>query len=252
VLTPPEPSDGNRIALWVVPRSVSTAFERVFIERGDTTVIHEPFGVYYYNSTERRHDRFIDAYPPRPEYEFDAILRRILAPHDKPLWFMKDMPYHVTARLSAEFAARFRNTFLIRDPEDAIPSHFRLSPDLTPEEAGYRDQRRLFDISMNECGQPPVVVDADDFRRHPEEVMRRYCAALGIEHLPQALQWERREIDIWKISQAWHKDALDSTGIAQPKPREPVDLHRAIRELIDHCRADYLELYRHRIVPSQA
>lgn len=31
------------VALWAVPRSVSTALERVFVERGDPKVFHEPF-----------------------------------------------------------------------------------------------------------------------------------------------------------------------------------------------------------------
>ena len=39
---------------WAVPRSVSTALERVFVERGDFKVFHEPFSVSYYYSPERR------------------------------------------------------------------------------------------------------------------------------------------------------------------------------------------------------
>ena len=31
------------VALWAVPRSISTAFERVFVERDDFEVLHEPF-----------------------------------------------------------------------------------------------------------------------------------------------------------------------------------------------------------------
>ena len=36
------------IALWAVPRSISTAFERVFVERDDFEVLHEPFSASYY------------------------------------------------------------------------------------------------------------------------------------------------------------------------------------------------------------
>lgn len=39
----------NRIvALWTHPRSVSTAFERVMMERGDFKILHEPFSYLYY------------------------------------------------------------------------------------------------------------------------------------------------------------------------------------------------------------
>jgi hypothetical protein len=48
------------VALWAVPRSVSTALERVFVERGDFKVFHEPFSVSYYYSPERRSDRFAE------------------------------------------------------------------------------------------------------------------------------------------------------------------------------------------------
>jgi hypothetical protein len=35
-----------------VPRSISTAFERVFVERDDFEVLHEPFSdAYYYGPT---------------------------------------------------------------------------------------------------------------------------------------------------------------------------------------------------------
>src|SRR5919108_185331 len=42
-MTNPKP-----IALWAVPRSLSTAFERVFVERDDLEVLHEPFSASYY------------------------------------------------------------------------------------------------------------------------------------------------------------------------------------------------------------
>ena len=33
------------VPLWSVPRSISTGFERMMIERGDFKVIHEPFSL---------------------------------------------------------------------------------------------------------------------------------------------------------------------------------------------------------------
>jgi hypothetical protein len=45
------------IALWAVPRSISTAFERVFVEREDSEVFHEPFSASYYHGEGRISDR---------------------------------------------------------------------------------------------------------------------------------------------------------------------------------------------------
>ena len=41
------------IALWTHPRSISTAFERVMMERKDFTILHEPFSYLYYVHHER-------------------------------------------------------------------------------------------------------------------------------------------------------------------------------------------------------
>ena len=46
------------VALWAVPRSISTAFERVFVERDDFEVLHEPFSYAYYYGPDRPNDRF--------------------------------------------------------------------------------------------------------------------------------------------------------------------------------------------------
>jgi hypothetical protein len=51
------------VALWAVPRSISTAFERVFVERDDFEVLHEPFSDAYYYGPDRLSDRFADAEP---------------------------------------------------------------------------------------------------------------------------------------------------------------------------------------------
>ena len=49
-----------------MPRSLSTAFERVFVERDDFAGLHEPFSAAYYYGPDRLSDRFGEL-PPRPE-----------------------------------------------------------------------------------------------------------------------------------------------------------------------------------------
>jgi aerobic carbon-monoxide dehydrogenase large subunit len=70
-------ADEKPIVLWAVPRSVSTAFERVFIERGDMVVLHEPFSLSYYYSPERCEDRYRDV-PVSAEHSYARVLDRIL------------------------------------------------------------------------------------------------------------------------------------------------------------------------------
>ena len=70
-------SNERPIALWAVPRSISTAFERVFIERGDFRVLHEPFSMSYYFSPERRSEHF-DGEEIKEEYRYENVLSEVL------------------------------------------------------------------------------------------------------------------------------------------------------------------------------
>lgn len=128
----------------------------------------------------------------------------------------------------------YQFTFLIRHPRQAVPSYYRccippLSADtgfhsFIPSEAGYRELRELFDFlrakglvtSENLC-----VVDADDLLDRPREVMRRYCACVGLDFRESMLGWgtDREgcgKFDKWK---GFHNDAIESAGL---KPRERV------------------------------
>src|ERR687894_270177 len=95
------------IALWAVPRSLSTAFERVFVERDDLEVLHEPFSASYYYSEERISDRYSDV-EPKAEYNYENVLKEILEPREKRV-FVKDMAYYVKGLMDREFVSQFRN-----------------------------------------------------------------------------------------------------------------------------------------------
>ena len=232
------------IALWAVPRSISTAFERVFVERGDFKVFHEPFSVSYYFSTERRSARYADR-EPKEEYGYEEVLSKLLAPYDKPVFF-KDMAYYVAGLMTPEFAARFRNTFLIREPRRVISSFHKIWPDFTLEEAGYEELHRLFGYAEEAGEEQPIVVDAADLSEDPEGVIAAYCEALGIPFIPEALSWEPREVPEWEIWEEWHEDAQNSTGIGK-LPREPVELPEELEEVYRRCLPYYEALHAKRL-----
>jgi len=169
------------VALWAVPRSISTAFERVFVERGDFKVFHEPFSASYYYSTERRSDRFSDV-EPKEEYCLAEVLNKILASTGRPVFF-KDMAYHVSGFVTPEFVGRFRNTFIIREPRAVLASFSKFWPDFTFEEAGYEELHRLFGYAA-ELGQEPVVVNASDLSEDPEGIVAAYCEWIGVPFIP--------------------------------------------------------------------
>jgi len=214
------------VALWAVPRSVSTAFERMMMERGDFTVLHEPFSYYYYYSAERVSRRF-EHEPGKPDYAFSRILESIeRKAQDGPVFF-KDMAYHVGPHLDADFLRRFINVFLIRDPARALPSLFHVWPDFTWEEAGYEALERAFRMAAEITGRPPLVLDAADLLEHPKELVEAFCRFVGIEFLPEALEWQPGDRPEWKVwsSQGWHEAAASRSGFRKGgvKRYTPVD-----------------------------
>lgn len=238
-----------RIALWAHPRSISTAFERVFIERGDATVFHEPFSQSFFFSDERGHERFADG-PGDPRHRYDRVTAQVLAPAATPVVFIKDMAFHLRGRLEAGLLGSFVNTFIVREPEQALASMYRRLPDFDWTEAGYEQLVEAFHVAVRDCGQPPIVVEADQLRRDPAGVLRAYCARVGIPFVDGALRWERREIELWKSWDGWHDDAERSTHIL-PRGRAPAaPLPARVRDMIRCARPYYDELARHALAPE--
>jgi hypothetical protein len=234
------------IVLWAVPRSVSTAFERVFVERGDFRVFHEPFSVSYYFGPERRSDRFAGK-EPKDKYRHENVLAELLAPGDKPV-FIKDMAYHAAGFMDREFAAKFTNSFIIREPKQVLSSLRGMWPDFTTEEAGYEQLYRLSRYSA-ESGQESVIVDAQDLSEDTEGTVAAYCEALGIPFEPEALSWEPREVPEWKTWDEWHTDVQESTGIGEIS-REDVSLPTHLRGVYERCLPYYEELHKERLRPG--
>jgi hypothetical protein len=64
------------IPLWSIPRSVSTGFERMMMERGDFKVIHEPFSYFFYAKEQAAAAVGMNVDPDHPQ-DFDDILAMI-------------------------------------------------------------------------------------------------------------------------------------------------------------------------------
>jgi hypothetical protein len=235
------------VALWAVPRSVSTAIERVFVVRGDFKVFHEPFSVSYYYSPERRSDRFA-ATEAKEEYGYAEILERLLAFEEKPVYF-KDMAYHVAGIMSGEFVSRFTNTFIIRDPAPVIASLGRFWPDFTPEETGYEQQHRLFELAL-ENGEEPAVVDAADLTADPEGTIRAYCEKLGVPFMPESLSWEPGDVPGWEMWTEWHEEAQESTGIKSQPLEDDTEVPAGLEDVYERCLPFYDELHEKRLGPA--
>ena len=235
------------VALWAVPRSISTAFERVFVEREDFEVLHEPFSASYYYGEDRPSDRFADA-APKAEYSYEKVLEDVFRPRDQRV-FLKDMAYHAKKVLSPEFASRFVNTFIVRDPKYVLVSLYKMWPDFTLEETGYEDLYRLFRYATD-AGEDVAVVDAMTFSENPAGVLAAYCEHLEVPFTAGSLTWESGDVSKWDNWEGWHEDAQSSTGIEPAERRDP-ELPEELAAAYEHCLPYYYELAAHAI-PSVA
>lgn len=226
------------LALWATPRTVSTAFERMMIERGDHLVLDEPWSRAYYLGPEQRSTRFPISFS---ESTYAAVESGVLAiARDRPV-FVKDMAYHAAPGISDDALATMRHTFLVRDPMAALTSLHKQWPDFTVDEAGYRAQRMLFERVTALQGESPPVIDSDVLRADPSGIIDSWCSRIGIDHLPHSLTWSPGMRDEWPLWRDWYENAARSTGFDPPRPSAAnpptADVEHAANDAAHHLAA---------------
>jgi len=166
--------------------------------------------------------------------------------------FVKDTTEHrYTDHLTAELAAGITHTFVVREPSAAIASHVAVKPDASCSDIGYENQYLLFELAWSLAGRPPVVIDSDLLVRRPEEVVRAYCAAIGLPYRPEAMRWEAGDRPEWVRSAKWHVAAGRSTGFVTAPPR-PVRLDGHLRDYYAHHRPYYDRMVEHALSSPEA
>jgi hypothetical protein len=227
------------IVLWSTPRSRSTAFERMMIERGDHEVFNEPFSTRYYFSPERRSTRFETELP---ESTAAAIVARLLdAANTRPV-FVKDMAYHASGLLTEELLGELVNTFLVREPRAALASFARKWPDLTEEEAGYGRLGEAFAVARRLTGGAAPVLEADDLARDPSAQVRAWCDAVGVPFVGDAMRWQPGMPAQWELWADWYEGAARSSGFEPPGTTEPPVLDDRVEAIAARARPVYDEL----------
>jgi hypothetical protein len=193
-----------RLMLWSAPRGRSTAFFRMMAERGDFTVVHEPFSYLgEFGHTDVGGTRVDSA----------AELLDALGNFPGPVFAKETTGHRYPEVLAApEFLAAMTHAFLIRDPRETIPSYLRLYPDAPVEKIGYESLHELYTAVSGLTGREPAVIDAGDLVRDPAGTVAAYCAATGIPFLREALTWTPSQRDEWQPSRRWHESVAASKG----------------------------------------
>lgn len=243
------------IALWSIPRSLSTAVERVFMERGDFAIFHEPFAYAHHQEQiddNMPHLHEVDGMPQDFAEAKEMILK---AAQNKPVFF-KDMPHHYNRLIEDEaFFPRVDHTFIIRQPDKAIISFWRLHPNFERQEMLFEQVFRIFEACLKKGnGKIPIVIDGDDLQQDPDGIMQKYCEKVGIPHIPESLYWDAGYKKEWDSFKEWHIDAAKSTGIQKNMEifdESVLDIDKAhLKAHYDFYLPFYEAMHKHRINPK--
>ncbi len=144
------------------------------VERGDLTVLHEPFSnLKDYGETDGG-GRTFDSPATLLAWLRDQARRRDL--------FLKDTMDHQHDEVLADrrFLAGARHVFLIRRPEEIAASYYALFPPMTINAIGMKRLCEMQAAITSAGGTPPVIIDSDDLVTRPAATMAAYCAAVGL------------------------------------------------------------------------
>ncbi|RWS27179.1 hypothetical protein B4U80_12889 [Leptotrombidium deliense] len=207
------------VVLWCHPRSVSTAFERAFLQRDEEfACLHEPFGDAYYFGPQRQSPRYRNGNLPQDmkltTATYESVCNDILSERSGKRTFVKDMAYYVFPHLKDAKLPfdKMINTFLIRDPHKAVPSMYKLSISASTgwgtfdaNEMGYSQQKDLFDYVTIECKQKAIVVNSQDLVKNPKAVLQKYCELVDVEFQESMISWKPKKIDQFDKWNGWHE-----------------------------------------------
>jgi hypothetical protein len=231
------------LMLWGTPRSRSTAFFRMMAERGDFTVVHEPFSYL----AEFGHADVAGEHATSAGDLIDVL--GALARGGRV--FAKETTGRRYPEVLADrqFLESAWHTFLIRHPQETIASRHALDPDAGLDKIGCESQYEIFTEVCRLGQQIPVVIDSGDLVTRPAAIIRAYCSRVGIDFRPDALTWPSADLPEWQPSRRWHADAAASTGFARRPARPTVDVERdpALSGYLRHHLPFYEELHARRL-----
>lgn len=196
------------------PRNLSTALMYSFAQRTDTQVIDEPFYAHYLSVTGLNHpgkEEVLATMPSNPE----VIVQQINDMTDTPYVFLKGMAHHLI-EMNLHFLQSYKNLFLIRNPRQLIASFAEVIEQPTMQDIGLQMEWQLFEFLQETTKRQPVVLDTGELMKHPEEVLKKTCEALGIPYDANMLHWKAGGIPedgVWK--KYWYANVHKSTGFSK-------------------------------------
>jgi len=238
----------SRIACWSGPRNISTAMMRAWENRPDCAVVDEPLYAHFLAATGADHPGREQVIAAGPVAWQDAVAGLIgPVPGGRAVFYQKHMTHHLLPGVGRDWFGAVRHAFLIRDPREVLLSYLKSRPTVTVEDLGVPQQWQIFEAVYALSDSPPPVIDAGEFLRDPEGLLRAWCATLGLGFTPRMLRWSaglRASDGVW--APHWYAAVLASTGFEpyRERDRRVPDAQRAI---VEACMPIYEALFARRL-----
>ncbi|XP_071947135.1 uncharacterized protein [Antedon mediterranea] len=265
----------TRIMMWSTPRCVSTAIERSILTLKEAEVFNEMYSAAFHFGPSSSHFP-MNYLPLSPGFSYEFVKSELEEEYPgKSVLFGKDFAYALRGNMSL-LPSGFIHTFLIRNPREVVVSNDSIIKNsLFLNLTGYSMDKQfdgmilfkemwdLYVYARDTLHQNPIVIDADDFLKDPEAMMKLYCDKTGIPFRKTMLTW--RPTNVWRIN--WHSSyalslagwllgyygkSLTSTGFQQvKKPKRKLDLNsigdKSLKAIDDNMKY-YESLYDNRLV----
>jgi hypothetical protein len=217
-----------------------------FAQRSDTRVVDEPLYGHFLRVSGTHH-------PGRDEVlatvncDGDAVMYELLDPESdagKDILFMKQMAHHLVD-VDRNFMQQTQNIFLVRDPQQMLPSLTIQMPDAKLADTGLETQWRLY-CDLRDLGQQPAILDSRELLLDPAVVLEKLCEHLEIPFAKDMLSWPagpRPEDGIWAAH--WYQTLHKSTGFSAYVVKD--DFPETLNPLLAECKPWYDKLFEHAI-----
>ncbi|KAJ8050386.1 Branched-chain-amino-acid aminotransferase-like protein 2 [Holothuria leucospilota] len=148
---------------------------------------------------------------PLSVFRYDWVQEQLEAPlkKEKKFLFVKDWPGAIDGHFNKLPKVPFKHTFIIRNPLRTAISFRKVCLKLfihegnidefniiegnpyTPIELPNPNHLHAFwQYVRNTIDPNPVVIDTDDLQNFPEQILRKYCEAVGIPFKTTYLKWD--------------------------------------------------------------
>ncbi|KAJ8050389.1 Branched-chain-amino-acid aminotransferase-like protein 2 [Holothuria leucospilota] len=151
---------------------------------------------------------------PLSVFRYDWVQEQLEAPlkKEKTFLFVKDLPLAMDGHFDKLPRVPFKHTFIIRSPFRSAPSLRKDCLDLFKYEGNIDEFNMIegnpytpidlpnpnhlhafWQYIRNTIDPNPVVIDSDDLQNFPEQILRKYCEAVGIPFKTTYLKWDAGE-----------------------------------------------------------